>query len=69
MLPRLEYGLTTPLLKLPFNEHQLQFFAAAYDFKHSTILYFFVSSMGNVDDQHRNPNMNNKDHLVAIKNL
>ena len=25
----------------------------------------FVSGMGNIDDQHRNPNMNNKDHLVG----
>ena len=31
----------------------------------STILYFFVSGMGNIDDQHRNPNMNNKGHLVG----
>ena len=31
----------------------------------STILYFFVSGMGNIDDQHRNPNMNNKDHIVG----
>ena len=29
------------------------------------VLYFFVSGMGNIDDQHRNTNMNNKDHLVA----
>ena len=31
----------------------------------SIALYFFVSGMGNIDDQHRNPNMNNKDHLVG----
>ena len=30
-----------------------------------TILYFFLSGMGNIDDQHRNPNTNNKDHLVG----
>ena len=29
------------------------------------MLYFSVSGMGNIDDQHRNTNMNNKDHLVG----
>ena len=31
---------------------------------HIAVLYFFVSGMG-IDDQHRNTNMNDKDHLVG----